>query len=84
MPAWAAVLSMVVCGILAALSHRANLNAEETGKAAVFPGGSVTRDRNPKFFSYLLSLRQFRTIFLACVWLISALFLLEALLAPNR
>ena len=83
MPAWAAILLMIASGILAALSHKSNLNAGRAGKATLLPGGSVTREQHPRFFGALLSVRQFRTIFLVGVWLISALFLFEALLAPN-
>ena len=82
MPAWAALLMMIVSGTLTVLSFRARREAERIGKARLFfwhiPGWGE-RDRSPGFFKLVQASNWYRTYFLGAVAFVSAAYLLEAL-----
>jgi hypothetical protein len=82
MPAWSALLLMVISGTITVLSFRANKEAARTGRLRFLfwhiPGWGE-RDRSLTFFKFAQAQNHYRTAFFGFLTFILGAFLLEAL-----
>lgn len=82
MPAWAALLGMVVSATIMVLSARANREAMRTGRLRFLFWhilGWGQRDADPSFFRFALGFDRYRTVFFGLLTIVLGAFLLEAL-----